>query len=1351
MNGDKPGLGPYRIEGILGHGGMGVVYEGYDERLDRSVALKRVRRPGSNREEAHRRLRREARALARLNHPSIVQIYDVVETDDGDWVVMELVRGRTLADLAGGGGMAPEPVVELARQMAEGLAEIHAHGLVHRDLKTENVMVTPAGRTSAGRAKILDFGLAESLVTGPSSSSTATWKGRLSGTIRGLAPEQILDGQADARSDLFSFGILLYEALTGRSPFLAPNTAETLSRICLEPHTPVRELRPGAPGEISELIDELLSKERELRPSSAAAVARRLERITGALSSPTLGGVAADAASPPGDRSVPLARDGPTRETPAVTLRAGPPPELPEQPYPVLLPYVHPELMAGREQDLEEIRTYLRLPLPLFGLGAPSGTGKSSFLLAGLVPGLRADGTPVAVVRHPQETGLAARLLGDLLEGGAPEEKRVADEDWRGFVRRLGVVERLAGKSPLLVLDQFEQVLRDDAPTRARVGVLLAATARRRPGIETPLCRWLLVYRQEFHGELLAWLDDVLSEAIPADGSGGLSFLPSDLSGPERFLGLTLRPFATPSPGGDVLAEARQIFRAAIEKPLLLRAPGGGASTSRYGLRFAPRHAERLARAFAEARLARPAASLLPELQVVLAHLVSRAGDDGLVTVPDDPGDVIEEALADHLRQSLENAFPTRHGDAAEVATRRARALLALRELASEAGRRDQGLAAEDLARAIGSDGEAILEELAKPLTRLVVLWDSPGGLRYVLSHDRMAEVVVRVVEEVGRRGDLLLDTELLALYRFVELKTALRGSRATQTTATRIPRRHYRLVAAHAEALVFDDERRAWWAACRNRRRADRVRVAALAVAALVFLTLVSWSTWSWIEERSRHRALLEEVTQGEPGPALGALDRLARDPKTTDGELLALLRRRPVAMDVLEHGLGEIPAAERGAVVLRAVEIALPWVDETPDDPVLIANLVWALDYGPGRDPLHAERARALRDRVLEPLRTSYPPPRLEGGWPPPDDPDWISIPAGTFQMGSPDGEGRDDERPRHEVTLSAFRIQRHEVTSAEYRALVPSVRLPAREDHGTDLPALHLSWYEAYTYASWLGGRLPTEAEWEYAARAGCRYAYCRRDGREARVEEVAWTIGNSSDLGTGPMPLPVMRLEPNPWGLYDMLGNVWEWTADWDSAYQASPRNDPWGPTDGDHRAVRGGAFGVPSAWARVASRIRFLPDKTLPTQGLRVVLPRREAPGKSYSEAEVRKPGLHVAGAPLENLGGIDGVQDALTAIDAKSPQGARARRPVRIQGSALAVGRHPIRDPFRDVAVNVVEPPGVGRQPTHRLTGGLGGSRIHGIDGPPRDLTEGRLGPVLLAEGMRTTGPGRVFPLRLGG
>ncbi len=156
------------------------------------------------------------------------------------------------------------------------------------------------------------------------------------------------------------------------------------------------------------------------------------------------------------------------------------------------------------------------------------------------------------------------------------------------------------------------------------------------------------------------------------------------------------------------------------------------------------------------------------------------------------------------------------------------------------------------------------------------------------------------------------------------------------------------------------------------------------------------------------------------------------------------------------------------------------------------------------------------------------------------------------------APDEEGDDDERPRHEVTVSAFRMQRHEVTNAEYRRLVPDHHLGADED----LPAAFVSWYAAYTYAAWLGGRLPTEAEWEYAARAGCPYAYCTRDGLETTVDAVAWTLRSSRDATTGDLtPRPVMQLEPNPWGFYDTLGNLWEWTADWYDEYPDGPQRGP----------------------------------------------------------------------------------------------------------------------------------------------------------------------------------------------
>ena len=270
-------IGPYRLEGRLGRGGMGEVYRGYDERLDRPVALKRLARAAGASAHARRRLRREARAAARLNHPAVVQVYDVVYGEDEDWIVMELVEGRTLAALADGKALPVADALRWARQVAEGLATAHARGIVHRDLKAENVMID-----DGGAAKILDFGLAKHVVDAGAvdAGATATTEdGMVVGTVRALSPEQAMGRSIDARSDLFALGILLYETVAGRSPFIGAGPADTLRRICASQQTPLREIDAALPAALSELVDQLLAKEPALRPRSAAEVARRLAAL----------------------------------------------------------------------------------------------------------------------------------------------------------------------------------------------------------------------------------------------------------------------------------------------------------------------------------------------------------------------------------------------------------------------------------------------------------------------------------------------------------------------------------------------------------------------------------------------------------------------------------------------------------------------------------------------------------------------------------------------------------------------------------------------------------------------------------------------------------------------------------------------------------------------------------------------------------------------------------------------------------------------------------------------------------------------------------------------------------------
>ena len=520
----------------------------------------------------------------------------------------------------------------------------------------------------------------------------------------------------------------------------------------------------------------------------------------------------------------------------------------------------------------------------------------------------------------------------------------------------------------------------------------MAASVQRLPGLDGPPCRWLLAYRQEFHGEVFMWLGDVLRDAH-AEGLA-IAALPHDLSGPVRFHGWPLPLFGAPAPGsGDRSSEATNAFLAAIEKPLELTTSDG---EKRYPWRFAEGSAARLARAFGEARTARRNAPLTPELQVVLAHLLEaswKADDDGVrrVEVPDDPGELIDRALEEHLRRSLDVAFPA--GRKTETKLPRTRALLALRALADAHGRRDEGRPVAALARAIGHDGAGVLEKLATAQTRLVLLERHGDEQVYVLAHDRLAEAIVRLVDDEGAYAGLGVDAELLGLRRFVALQRELFTSGEVEQS-TEVPKDHFSGIERHADALLWDDEGRRWWQACRERRRLDRRRRVGrrrIAAEALVLLALlfVTWAAryLTWGAGGARYpKHLLETIAKGHPSAAFAALARLTAE-SDEKPELLVRVREREKPFDVLEHGLRGVAEQRRGPALLRVVELLLPLVEEAPEDPVRIAITAWALDRFAAPDPALTERALALRDRVLAPLRRIRPPPPLRS-----EDPDWV-----------------------------------------------------------------------------------------------------------------------------------------------------------------------------------------------------------------------------------------------------------------------------------------------------------------------------------------------------------------------
>src|ERR1700758_5470768 len=275
-------LGPYEIESLLGAGGMGEVYRAHDSRLNRTVAIKVLPASFSADRERLQRFAQEARAAAALNHHNILSIFDIGEERGAPYVVSELLDGETLRERLRNGALPIRKVIDHAIQVAKGLAAAHSKGIVHRDLKPENLFLT-----NDGRVKILDFGLAKltrpEATTGSGDAPTmqvATEAGVVMGTAGYMSPEQVRGKPADARSDIFAFGAILYEMISGKRAFHGETAADTMSAILKEEAPELSETARNVPPGLDRVVRHCLEKHPEQRFQSARDLAFDLEALT---------------------------------------------------------------------------------------------------------------------------------------------------------------------------------------------------------------------------------------------------------------------------------------------------------------------------------------------------------------------------------------------------------------------------------------------------------------------------------------------------------------------------------------------------------------------------------------------------------------------------------------------------------------------------------------------------------------------------------------------------------------------------------------------------------------------------------------------------------------------------------------------------------------------------------------------------------------------------------------------------------------------------------------------------------------------------------------------------------------
>jgi serine/threonine protein kinase/WD40 repeat protein len=438
-------LGPYEIRGLLGAGGMGEVYRACDPRLGREVAVKVLPEDVAREPERLQRFGLEARAVAALNHPNILTVYDVGTHESVLYVVTELLEGESLRELVSRRAPTQRQVLFFLAQAAHGLEAAHAKGIVHRDVKPENLFVT-----TDGRVKLLDFGLAKQLEglatgSGEATESSPTGAGQVLGTVAYMSPEQVRGLPVDHRTDIYSLGALAYELLSGKHPFRRETTVATLTAILEETPSELTTLGRSVPPALSGIVQRCLEKDRGQRFCSAHDLALSFEAVL---------------AAPAGAASLQEVEE--------------------RSPYPGLRSFTEKDaaFFFGREEEVSTLWERLR-SRHLSGVIGPSGAGKTSFVRAGVVAS-RPEGwgaivsTPGVAPFRGLGQALVSQLAGDL-----EALERILSVDDPAVAFDLVSRWRKGRGEALLVVDQFEELFTlNPKEVQERFGAFLGRLAK---------------------------------------------------------------------------------------------------------------------------------------------------------------------------------------------------------------------------------------------------------------------------------------------------------------------------------------------------------------------------------------------------------------------------------------------------------------------------------------------------------------------------------------------------------------------------------------------------------------------------------------------------------------------------------------------------------------------------------------------------------------------------------------------------------------------------------------------------------------------------------------------------------